>query len=236
MLQDNFLTQCAHAHAHTRTQLFVLVACEESQEETKAFRMRGHIAFSCDIQKVKAPRKPEWHIHGDCLPLLSGQTTFTTQDGQIHSVPQWDLIIAHPPCTYICCVSAIHLIQNVDGYPSMNIKRYHKMQQAVYFFNKCLQANAAFVAVENPLPMKIAKLPKPSFYACPSWFGAKYTKRTLYWVRNLPPLMPGCINTKATSLIAHRSGKYRSRTMPELANAIAQQWSDYILSQINKPK
>lgn len=236
MLQDNSLTQCAHAHAHTRTQLFVLIACEESQAETKAFRLLGHAAYSCDIQKVLPPRKPEWHILGDCLPLLRGQTKFVTQDGQIHSVPQWDLIIAHPPCTYICNVSIIHLVHYVDEYPSWNIQRFHQMQKAVGFFNKCLQAKAPFVAVENPLPMTLANLPKPSFYACPSWFGAKYTKRTLYWVRNLPPLMPTVINPNATPLTSHSAGKYRSRTMPELANAIAQQWSTHILSEINKPK
>ena len=77
----------------------VLVACEESQEVCKAFRAKGHEAYSCDIIPCSGGH-PEWHIQGDCLPLLNGNCTFQTADTH-PQVGKWDLIIAHPPCTYI---------------------------------------------------------------------------------------------------------------------------------------
>lgn len=74
----------------------VLVACEESQEVCKAFRARGHEAFSCDIQECSGGH-PEWHIKGDVLPLLNGYCTFTTMDGKTHEQEGcWDLLIAFP--------------------------------------------------------------------------------------------------------------------------------------------
>ena len=77
----------------------VLVACEESQRVCIAFRERGHEAYSCDIQKCSGGH-PEWHIQGDVLPLINGNCSFETVDGQKHSVDgKWDLLIAHPPCT-----------------------------------------------------------------------------------------------------------------------------------------
>lgn len=81
----------------------VLVACEESQEVCKAFRALGHEAYSCDIQECSGGH-PEWHIQGDCLPLLNGYRLFWTMDGTEHGIvlnDPWDLIIAHPPCTYL---------------------------------------------------------------------------------------------------------------------------------------
>ena len=79
----------------------VLVACEESQTVCNAFRARGHEAYSCDIQECSGGH-PEWHIMGDVLPLLDGDCFFRTMDFQGHEiVGKWDLIIAHPPCTYL---------------------------------------------------------------------------------------------------------------------------------------
>ena len=81
--------------------LHVLVACEESQTVCKAFRDRGHIAFSCDLQECSGGH-PEWHIIQDCLPLINGDCKFNTQDGKLHEqIGDWDLLIAHPPCTYM---------------------------------------------------------------------------------------------------------------------------------------
>lgn len=99
------------------------------------------------------------------------------------------------------------------------------------FFFKCLNAWADFVAVENPVPMKRARLPRPSFYADPSWFGVKYTKKTCYWTKNLPPIMPKIIHPNPKCYVNASRGKYRSRTFPELAQAIAEQWSEYIIQQ-----
>lgn len=221
-----------------RSTLNVLIACEESQAECRAFRELGHNAYSCDIQPCKPSGNPGWHIHHDVTPFLAGETTFTTQDGQQRTVNQWDLMICHPPCTYLSKVGSLWLHKEpltpitVQGVQLMlNAERYISMRKAREFFFACLNANAPYVAVENPIPMKLAGLPKPSFFACPSWYGVKYTKKTLYWVKNLPPLMAELDYPNPKEFVKASRGKYRSRTFPELARAIARQWSAWIISQ-----
>lgn len=209
-----------------KRKLFVLIACEESQAETIAFRKLGHRAYSCDIQTAKPGTDPKTHITGDVTPYLQGKCKFKTQDGKSRKVPRWDLIIAHPPCTYLSKVSSPHMVVNGCIQP----ERYEKMLEAREFFFQCLNAKAPYVAVENPLPMARAQLPKPSFYLQPSWFGVKYTKKTLYWVKNLPPIMPKIIYSNPRQFHDASRGKYRSRTFPEVATAIAEQWSEYILN------
>ena len=108
------------------------------------------------------------------------------------------------------------------------------MIEARILFFKCLNAAAHYIAVENPIPMAIAQLPPPDSFCCPSWFGYKYTKKTCYWLKNLPGLMAQIINPYTKSLVHCSRGKYRSRTYPGLANAIAIQWSNYILDEIEK--
>ena len=208
--------------------LRILIACEESQAECSAFRSRGHIAFSCDLQPCRKGGHPEWHTQIDVRPILKGNCSFRTQDGKPHHVKKWDLVIAHPPCTYLCKVSSVHMVK--DGVLQQD--RYKSMLNARAFFLECLDANAYFVAVENPLPMARAELPPPSCYADPSWFGVKYTKKTLYWTKNLPPLMAKKVNPDARSFVHCSRGKYRSRTFPELAEAIADQWGNYILDHL----
>lgn len=237
----------ADTGAHTRTKLFVLIACEESQAECKAFRDLGHIAYSCDIQPCIKSGCPDWHILGDVTPYLKGVTQFVTQSGIRVQLPKWDLIIAHPPCTYLCKVSSVWLVnrssdkcpgdnwhwsQNLNAW--VNGERWQNMVKARSFFYQCLKAKAHYVAVENPLPMALSGLPKPSCFACPSWFGVKYTKKTLYWLRNLPPLMPTELYPNPKQFVRSSRGKYRSRTFPQLAQALAYQWSNYILDEFNR--
>lgn len=202
----------------------VLIACEESQAECIAFRERGFNAFSCDLQKARY--HPEWHILGDVSPLLNGQLEFYTEDGKFHKVNVWNLIIAHPPCTFLCKVSAIHLVKN----GVLQNDRLEKLKDARKFFYMCLNAQAEFVAVENPLPLAIAQLPPSDCYIHPSWFGVKYTKKTLYWLKNLPPLMASIVHPSPRSYVRCSRGKYRSRTFPQVAQAIAKQWGDYIIN------
>lgn len=206
----------------------ILIACEESQAECLAFRKRGFNAFSCDIQKARF--EPQYHIQADVTPLLAGTTEFTTQDGVHHTVGKWHLIIAHPPCTYLCKVSSVRM--RIDG--EIQPERYAKMLEARKFFYYCLVAFAPFVAVENPIPMRLARLPKPSCYVQPYWYGEKYSKKTLYWLRNLPPLLPTVTNPVFKCFVRSSRGKYRSRTFPGIANAIAEQWGRYILDELNR--
>lgn len=211
--------------------LNVLIACEESQAECMAWRELGHNAFSCDIQPCRRDGHPEWHIWGDVTELLHGKCRFQTADGKLHRLAKWDLIIAHPPCTYLCKVSSVHMVKN----GVIQTERYQKMLEARAFFFECLSAQADYVAVENPIPMARARLPRPSCYACPSWFGVKYTKKTLYWLRNLPPLVAEIDHPCPKEYVHSSRGKYRSRTFPEMARGIARQWSTYILAETTSP-
>ncbi len=219
--------------------LNVLIACEESQAECKAFRDLGHNAYSCDIKPCRKGGNPYWHILGDVTPLLQGDPAFFTQAGTLRRVSQWDLIIAHPPCTYLCKVSSVHLYKEpttscyINGEIIIaNYDRVENLKKAREFFFECLSANAHYVAVENPIPMALAKLPRPSCYIEPSWFGVKYTKKTLYWLKNLPPIMPEIEYPNPKCFVRASRGHYRSRTFPEVAAAIAKQWSSYILDDL----
>lgn len=232
----------AHARAHTERparRLNILIACEESQAECAAFRALGHNAYSCDIQPCRKSGNPYWHIQGDVTPLLEGDTAFNTQAGFQRCVPGWDLIIAHPPCTYLCKVGSPWMHKNAyygirfdDKYIHVNFIRYEAMLKAREFFFKCLNAQAPFVAVENPLPMRLAQLPKPTTFIDPSWFGVKYTKKTLFWLKNLPPIMPEIMYPNPKCFVRASRGKYRSRTFPQVAAAIARQWGAYILDEL----
>lgn len=223
--------------------LYVLIACEISQVEMNAFRSRGCIAYSCDIQLLQGSGDIRYHIPGDVSPYLQGERWFYTQDARLHHVPRWDLIIAHPPCTYLCKVGSQHLYKDTDSFilwkgvkVKINKSRYNAMLQGREFFMKCLNAKASYVAVENPLPMGLAELPKPSFFISPDWFGSKYTKKTLYWTKNLPPIMPKIINPNAKCFVTASRGKYRSRSFECVADAMAEQWLEYIKKDLNSKK
>lgn len=219
----------ARAHTYAQAQqINVLIACEESQAECLAFRQLGFNAYSCDIQKCRPTANPSWHIHGDVTPLLNGSDHFITQSGNTVEVSGWHLIIAHPPCTYLCKVSSIHMM--VNG--KLNESRYQEMLKARDFFFQCLNAKCDYLAVENPLPMARANLPKPSCFIQPSWFGVKYTKKTLYWLRNLPPIIPTIEYPNPKQFVRSSRGKYRSRTFVPVAEALASQWGGYILDEL----
>lgn len=127
----------------------VLIACEESQAVCKAFRLRGHEAYSCDVQEPSGGH-PEWHIHGDALaPLDGGQ--IVTMDDKGHYIDEWDLLIAHPPCTYLSKAGANRLIVNGE----IQEPRYANGIRARDFFLKFWNADVERIAIENPVPMKI---------------------------------------------------------------------------------
>lgn len=135
----------------------VLVACEESQEVCKAFRAKGHEAYSCDIQEPSGGHL-EWHILGDALAVLTGGT-ITTMDGTRHYIGKWDLLIAHPPCTYLSNAGACRLYPRKG---QLNLERYAKGLEAKEFFMEFYNADCDRIAIENPLPSKIFELPPPS--------------------------------------------------------------------------
>lgn len=216
----------------------LLVACEESQRVTAAFRARGWEAYSCDIQEPSG-RHPEWHILGDCLPLLNGDCTFHTMDGVEHRIDgEWDMIIGHPPCTYLTNASAVRM--RVNG--EIVAERYAKAMEAKGFFMKILEAKCDRIAVENPTPLKLVGLPLYTQAIQPWQFGHPYTKRTCLWLKGLPNLAPTDIITEGVTpwvnggcKDAHgnyrrvqgrreRDPKNRAKTFEGIANAMAEQW------------
>ena len=206
--------------------LNVLVACEESQTSCIAFRNLGCNAFSCDIQSSTGGH-PEWHICSDVLSILNGNCNFITESGDYHFIKKWDLILAHPPCTYLAASSATCLFPN----HKLNIDRYNKLLAARDFFFKIWTSNCEHICIENPRPLSIAKLPRPSDVVDPSDFGSKYHKRTYLWLKNLPPIIITGTNPNAKSFVYTRSGsKNRSKSDYLMYNAIASQFVSFLTS------
>lgn len=199
---------------------FVLIACECSQIECSAFRRHGAIAFSCDIQPCYGGH-PEWHIQDDVTKYLQSGGVFRTQDGKRHTVKQWDLIVSHPPCTYLTKASAVRLFAGRQ----LNQERYKKGIAARAFWQLCYDANAEHIAVENPTPLTIFKLPRPQMVIQPYEYGMPYSKRTCYWLRNLPPLMPTLHAVRYTSWTMRTSNpNVRSKSFENIAEQMAVQW------------
>lgn len=190
----------------------VLVACEESQRITSAYRALGVEAFSCDLKPCSG-RLPEYHIQADARSVVENNS--------------WDLIIAHPPCTYLSKVSSANLY--VNGV--IDTQRYEKMLEAREFFMFFYNLTGLRVCIENPVPMALCNLPKHSQTIQPFEFGDNFTKLTLLWLKNLPPLFPTCYSVfkrSAPGCVSYTStvcgSHLRSKTFPGIANAIANQW------------
>lgn len=207
----------------------VLVACEESQAVTKELRRLGHEAYSCDIEPCSGGH-PEWHILGDCIPLLNGNASFKTMDGTEHMLTKrWDLIIAHPPCTYISNAGARFL------YPKGVLceERLRKGIEATHFFMAFYYADCERVAIENPVPSSVYCLPRYSQTIQPYEFGHPFKKKTCLWLRGLPKLEPTeIVEVRQSTKVANwfnKGGKDRQRnrakTFPGIARAMAEQWA-----------
>ena len=200
----------------------ILVACEESQAVCKAFRARGHKAFSCDIMPCSGGH-PEWHIQGDVLPLLK---------------EKWDMIIAFPPCTYLSNAGSLNIyrkgkifFKHNDGFEDE--ERIKKAQEAKLFFMHFFNANCPKICIENPVPAKRWELPKCSQIIQPYEFGHRYSKRTCLWLKGLPPLMateivkkiePWVYQKKINGVRKRNSAKIKSKTFQGVAEAMAEQW------------
>ena len=230
----------------------VLVACEESQRVCTAFREKGHNAFSCDIQECSGGH-PEWHIQGDVREILNAipvhcrtygmdsvsvfwGIVFETMDGKEHVIRHsWDLIIAHPPCTYFSTAGANWLFRGGE----LDKKRYKKGLEMKQLFMDIWNAECPRIAIENVRAMKIWELPKHTQEIQPWEFGHPVTKATRLWLKNLPPLFPteivvpeakwiSCGNAKnrtaQNQAVCKSYNKKRSETFPGIAKAMAEQW------------
>ena len=236
----------------------VLVACEESQRVCTAFREKGHNAFSCDIIPCSGGH-PEWHIQGDVLEILNPKEhpqaagtwhggydrysalgiMFATCDRKAHWIEKWDLIIAHPPCTYLSNAGARWLYAGGE----LNTERYRKGLKAKEFFMNFLNADCERIAVENPVPSSIYGLPQYSQTVQPYEHGHPNTKKTCLWLKGLDKLKPtNIVEPVRGRKFKQRNGKYRyscwemdqkggknraaerSKTFEGIASAMAEQW------------
>ena len=201
----------------------VLVACEESQRVCMAFRKRGHEAYSCDILDCSGGH-PEWHIKDDVLKHLD--------EG-------WDLIIAHPPCTYLTVTGNRWF--NVEKYGDKAIKRIEEREEAVKFFMEFVNSPCEKIAIENPVGYMSTAYRKPDQIIQPYQFGHPERKATCLWLKGLPQLVP--TNIVEPEIIKHKTGKTdsrwhfetlklprkqrsieRSKTFDGIAEAMAEQW------------
>lgn len=191
----------------------ILVACERSGRVRDAFLDRGFDAISCDLHPSDSDRGKSRHYKGNVLDVIG---------------EEWDLVIAHPECTYLCN-SGVRWLHTQPG-------RWWKMIQAAMFFRKCLEANAAHVCIENPIPHYYAMeiIEEPYAQIIQPWqYGHGETKATCLWLRNLPPLQP-------TNVVDGREGRIhklppgpnrsreRSRTYEGVALAFAEQWGELL--------
>lgn len=182
----------------------ILVACEESQAVTIELRRLGHTAYSCDMQECSGGH-PEWHIKGNVLRYINGdQALFWTQDGVGHITPRrWDMLIAHPPCTYLSCAGAQRTFPQA-GQPDP--ERYAKGVEAAAFFMEFWNADCSRIAIENPVPMKCFGLPKYTQVIHPYMFGDPWYKRTCLWLKGLPPLIATEAPVEPVGYWVQRSG------------------------------
>lgn len=220
----------------------VLIACEESQEVCKAFREKGSEAYSCDIVECSGGY-PEWHIMQDVIPLLNGNCRFTTMDGTEHYIDgKWDLLIAHPPCTYLTVTGNRWF--NVDRYGEKAIQRNKDRQESIKFFMDFVNADCQKIAIENPIGVMSSEWRKPDQIINPWMFGDAFEKKTCLWLKGLPELTPTNIveipprkkfdsgktmpswYAEAWHLPKEERAKLRSKTFPGIAKAMAAQWSD----------
>jgi len=214
----------------------ILIACEESQAITKAFRKLGYNAYSCDLLPASGGH-PEWHIQGDAIAeAYSGK---------------YDMMIAHPPCTYLSVAGAWAMYKkDENGNKVINEVRKKNQTEALDFVRELMNAPIEHIAIENPVSVISSQIRKPDQIVHPYHFGDKASKSTCLWLKNLPKLEPTDIVEKGEfkEWIDKKSGKkkrqatwiyeclqkaenkehlrtLRSKTFQGMADAIADQWS-----------
>ena len=218
----------------------VLVACEESQRVCMAFRAKGHEAYSCDIIECSGGH-PEWHIQGDALKIINGKCEFETADGMKHHIAsKWDLLIAHPPCTYLTVTGNRWF--NVERYGDKAKKRITDREEAVQFFMAFVNADCDHIAIENPVGHMSTRFRKPDQIIQPYQFGEPFEKQTCLWLKGLPQLIQTNVvqppervkfdsgksmpkwYADAWHLPREERARERSKTFEGIAKAMADQW------------
>lgn len=232
--------------------LNVLVACEESQRVCTEFRKLGHNAYSCDILDCSGGH-PEWHFKQDVLEVIKDHGGTLQTGEKLYINGEWDLMIAHPPCTYLAVSGARWYYHPDDKDLPIEKRRPHPRfpnraqdrEDGAMFFMALVNAPIEHIAVENPVGIMNTRYRKPDQVVQPYFFGDEASKSTCLWLKNLPLLEPTDIVDKG-EMVELSSGKrlpkwysdalvkaktpeerrnLRSKTFPGFAKAIAEQWS-----------
>lgn len=233
--------------------LNVLVACEESQAVCKAFRALGHNAYSCDILECSGGH-PEWHFAHDITTVLN-RIDLTLQNGEQAFIQEdWDIMIGHPPCTFLAVSGAKWYYHPDDKDLPIEQRRPHPKfpnrakdrEDGATFFMLLANANIKRIAIENPVGIMSRRWRKPNQTIQPYMFGDPFSKGTCLWLKNLRELHPSKETDDRGEWIVFGSGKKlpkwysdgltktksaeerrtaRSKTFPGIARAIAEQWS-----------
>lgn len=236
--------------------LNVLIACEESQRVCSEFRKLGHNAYSCDIISCSGGH-PEWHFREDVLKVIQNKGGILETGEKIKITGNWDLMIAHPPCTYLAVSGAKWFYHPDDKDLPIEQRRPHPKfpnrakdrEEGVQFFLSLANADIKYIAIENPIGIMSKRFRKPNQIVQPYFFGDPFSKTTCLWLKNLSNLKPTNIVDKG-EYVELKSGKrlpkwysdalvmaktseerrtLRSKTFPGFAKAMAEQWSKEIL-------
>lgn len=238
--------------------LKVLVACEESQKVCSEFRRLGHIAYSCDLLNCSGGH-PEWHFNMDVLEVIKigGGTLQNGNEAFIDG--KWDIMIAHPPCTFLAVSGARWFYHPEDKNLPIEKRRPHPKfpnrmkdrEEGAAFFETLANANINHIAVENPIGIMNTRYRKPDQIVQPYHFGDEASKSTCLWLKNLPPLeKTNVVGTGewvelssgkrlpkwySDALVKAKTSEerrnLRSKTFSGFAKALAEQWSDYVLRE-----
>lgn len=230
----------------------ILVACEESQTVTKELRLLGHNAYSCDLLHCSGGH-PEWHLNFDVFDAIKNKGGILQDGTELKIIGEWDLMIAHPPCTYLAVSGAQWYYHPEDKALPFHLRRPHPRypnrsddrEAAVEFFMKLARAPIKKIAIENPIGIISSRWRKPDQIVQPYMFGDEATKTTCLWLKNLPLLEETNIVGKGERIFFN-SGKsqprwysdafvkaksnaerqtMRSKTFPGFARAMAEQWT-----------
>lgn len=240
--------------------LNVLVACEESQRVCTEFRKLGHNAYSCDLLNSSGGH-PEWHFNMDVLEVIKNKGGVLETGDKVKLDGEWDLMIAHPPCTFLAVSGAKWYYHPEDKDLPIEQRRPHPRfpnraqdrEEGAAFFMALMNADIKHIAVENPIGIMSKRYRKPDQIVQPYWFGDPFSKTTCLWLKNLSPLKPTKMVDKG-EYVELKSGKrlpkwysdaltkaknaderrtLRSKTFPGFAKAIAEQWSEELLNDEN---
>jgi hypothetical protein len=232
--------------------LNVLVACEESQALTREFRLLGHNAFSCDLLPCSGGH-PEWHFNNDVFEIIKNQGGVLQNGETVNINADWDMMIAHPPCTYLAVSGAQWYYHPEDKDLPVESRRPHpkhpdraaEREKAIEFFIRIANAPIDKIAIENPVGVISSAYRKPDQIVQPFMFGDEARKTTCLWLKNLPKLEPTDIVSEGER-VYFKSGKshpkwyadalsnaksseerrtMRSKTFIGMAKAMASQWS-----------